>query len=136
MIYSPGVVPTSTATTRGVEITVESRYVPEKSDPTAGGWFFAYTVNLRNVGEETVQLISRHWVITDGEGHTQEVKGPGVVGAQPVLKPGETFQYTSACPLPTEYGSMAGTYQMVTEDGDGFDAEVAAFTLTTPYALN
>lgn len=126
----------STATTRGLEVNVESRYVPEKSAPDGGGWFFAYTVVMRNVGEETLQLISRHWVITDGEGEVQEVRGPGVVGAQPVLAPGESFRYTSACPLRTAFGTMHGSYQMVTEDGEKFDAEVGAFSLSTPYALN
>lgn len=83
-----------------------------------------------------MQLISRHWVITDADGHVEEVRGPGVVGAQPVLRPGERFQYSSACPLPTAFGTMHGSYQMVTEDGEEFDAEVAAFSLSTPYALN
>ncbi len=83
-----------------------------------------------------MQLISRHWIITDADGEVEEVQGPGVVGAQPVLGPDETFQYTSACPLRTAFGTMHGTYQMVTEDGDSFDAEIAAFTLSTPYAVN
>ena len=126
----------SQAITRGLEVQVESRYVPEQSSPGDGAWFFAYTVSLHNVGEETMQLISRHWVITDADGHVEEVQGPGVVGAQPVLRPGEKFQYSSACPLPTAFGTMHGSYQMVTEDGEKFDAEVAAFSLSTPYALN
>ncbi len=126
----------STATTRGLEVRVESRYVPERSDPRRGGWFFAYTVHLHNRSQETMQLISRHWIITDADGEVEEVQGPGVVGAQPVLGPDETFQYTSACPLRTAFGTMHGTYQMVTEDGDSFDAEIAAFTLSTPYAVN
>lgn len=136
---SPGIllaVPNSQAITRGLEVSVESRYVPERSSPDDGAWFFAYTVTLHNVGSDTVQLISRHWIITDADGHVEEVRGPGVVGAQPVLKPGEKFQYTSACPLQTPFGTMHGTYQMVTEDGDQFDAEIAAFSLSTPYALN
>ncbi len=128
--------PGSVATTRGLEVRVESHYVPEKSDPDAGGWFFAYTVEMTNTSEEPMQLISRHWVITDADGKVEEVRGPGVVGAQPVLQPGESFRYTSACPLRTAFGTMHGTYQMVTEAGDAFDAEVAAFTLSTPYALN
>jgi len=129
-------VPGSQAITRGLEINVESRYVPERSAPTDGAWFFAYTVSLRNTGSETMQLISRHWIITDAHGKVEEVRGPGVVGAQPVLGPGERFEYTSACPLRTEFGTMHGTYQMVTEDGEHFDAEIAAFSLSTPYALN
>lgn len=126
----------SDAVTRGVRVRVESRYVPEQSSPDLGAWFFAYTVNIINESDETVQLLSRHWIITDAHGETEEVRGPGVVGAQPVLKPGESFQYTSACPLRTSFGTMHGSYHMVNEDGEGFDAEVAAFRLATPYALN
>jgi ApaG protein len=129
-------VSTSEAITRGIEVRVESRYVPEQSDPDRGGWLFAYTVRIANKGEETVQLISRHWIITDGNGNVEEVRGPGVVGAQPVLRPGESFEYTSACPLRTDFGTMHGTYQMLTEDGEYFDAEISAFSLSTPYAVN
>jgi ApaG protein len=129
-------VSTSEAITRGIEVRVESRYVPEQSDPDRGGWLFAYTVRIANQGEETVQLISRHWIITDGNGNVEEVRGPGVVGAQPVLRPGESFEYTSACPLRTDFGTMHGTYQMLTEDGEYFDAEISAFSLSTPYAVN
>jgi ApaG protein len=129
-------VSTSEAITRGIEVRVESRYVPEQSDPDRGGWLFAYTVRIANKGDETVQLISRHWIITDGNGNVEEVRGPGVVGAQPVLRPGESFEYTSACPLRTDFGTMHGTYQMLTEDGEYFDAEISAFSLSTPYAVN
>jgi ApaG protein len=129
-------VPTSEAITRGVEVRVESRYVPEQSNPDRGGWLFAYTVRIANKGGQTVQLISRHWIITDANGETEEVRGPGVVGAQPVLKPGESFEYTSACPLGTAFGTMHGTYQMVTDGGEQFDAEIAAFSLSTPFGLN
>ena len=128
--------PSSQATTRGIEVSVESRYIPECSSPDEGAWFFAYTVTLHNVGSDTVQLISRHWIITDADGHVEEVRGPGVVGAQPVLRPGERFQYSSAFPLRTAFGTMHGTYQMVAEDGEQFEAEIAAFSLSTPYALN
>lgn len=128
--------PMSEAVTRGVRVHVESRYVPEHSDPERGGWLFAYTVRIANEGDDTVQLVSRHWIITDANGHVEEVAGPGVVGAQPVLQPGESFEYTSACPLRTAFGTMHGTYQMVTDDGDRFDAEIAAFSLSTPYAVN
>jgi ApaG protein len=126
----------SEAVTEGVRVRVQSRYVPERSDPARNAWFFAYTILITNEGERTVQLLSRHWIITDGEGHTEHVRGPGVVGAQPVLPPGESFEYTSACPLRTAFGTMHGTYQMVTDDGERFDAEVAAFSLSTPYAIN
>jgi len=126
----------SEALTRGVRVRVQSRYVPEQSDPQAGGWFFAYTVTISNEGEQTVQLVSRHWIITNAHGETEEVRGPGVVGAQPVLQPGESFEYTSACPLGTPFGTMHGTYQMVAADGGRFDAEIAPFRLSTPYAIN
>lgn len=127
---------TSEATTNGVTVTVQSRYVPEQSDPERGGWLFAYRVRITNEGSETVQLISRHWIITDANGNVEEVRGPGVVGAQPLLRPGESFEYTSACPLRSSFGTMHGTYQMLTEGGEYFDAQIAAFSLSTPYAVN
>jgi ApaG protein len=126
----------SDATTRGVRVQVESAYVPERSSPREGHYFFAYRIRISNVGEETVQLISRHWVITDGDGHAERVQGPGVVGEQPVLEPGESFEYTSFCPLRTPIGSMHGTYQMVAAGGSRFDAEIAPFSLAVPTALN
>lgn len=127
---------TSEAVTDGVRVRVESRYVPEHSDPERGGWLFAYTVSIANEGADTVQLLSRRWTITDANGEVEEVEGPGVVGAQPVLQPGESFEYTSACPLRTAFGTMHGAYVMVTNGGDKFDAEIAAFSLSTPYAVN
>lgn len=126
----------SHATTRGIRIQVQSQHVEERSQPERGYWFFAYRVLISNVGEEPAQLISRHWVITDGDGKIEHVRGPGVVGAQPRLEPGESFDYQSACPLPTPVGTMHGTYQMVTDAGESFDAEVAPFTLAVPTALN
>lgn len=129
-------VSTSEAITNGIRVHVTARYSSEHSSPREKHWFYVYTVEISNVGEETVQLRSRHWIITDANGHVEEVKGPGVVGAQPVLAPGESFEYTSACPLQTPFGTMRGTYQMVREDGDSFDAEVAPFRLSTPYAVN
>ncbi|MBM4375391.1 MAG: Co2+/Mg2+ efflux protein ApaG [Deltaproteobacteria bacterium] len=127
---------TSQAVTRGVQVHVESRYLQERSSPERGGWFFGYTVTISNVGMETVQLLSRHWIITDAHGRIEEVRGPGVVGAQPRLRPGESFEYTSGCPLRTPFGTMRGTYQMVTSEGATFDATIAPFTLTTPESLN
>jgi len=127
---------TSEAVTNNVRVEVESQYAPERSQPFQNEWFFAYTVRITNERDETVQLLSRHWLITDATGHIQEVKGPGVVGAQPVLGPGESFQYTSGCPLPTSTGVMRGTYQMVTEDGDHFDVEIAPFALHEPYTVH
>jgi len=126
----------SEATTRGVRVEAQSFFVPERSSEANNYYFFAYRIRITNVGEETVQLISRHWVITDANGEVQEVRGPGVVGAQPVLRPGQNFEYTSFCPLPTAVGAMEGSYQMVSEEGESFDAQVAAFTLATPHALN
>ena len=126
----------SDATTRGVRVQVATSYLPERSAPAEGRYFFAYRVRIANLGEETVQLVSRHWVITDGDGRVEHVQGPGVVGEQPVLEPGEAFEYTSFCPLPTPIGSMHGTYQMVTVSGERFDAVIAPFTLAMPHALN
>jgi ApaG protein len=126
----------SEATTRGIAVRVRSRYVPEQSDPDEGTWLFAYTVVISNTSEHVVQLVSRHWIITDANGHVEEVRGPGVVGAQPVLRPGESFEYTSACPLRTTFGTMHGSYQMIEESGETFDAEIAAFSLSMPYAVN
>lgn len=126
----------SEAVTQGVRVRVESRYVPERSSPELGAWFFSYTVRIANESINTVQLVSRHWIITDGNGDVEEVKGPGVVGEQPVLGPGEAFQYTSACPLRTSFGTMQGTYQMVLDNGERFEAQVPVFRLSTPFALN
>jgi len=127
---------TSEATTRGIHVRVEPQYDPERSDPAQEHWFFLYTVTITNQGKETVQLLRRHWTITDGEGHVEEVRGPGVVGDQPVLRPGESYTYTSGCPLTTAFGFMHGTYQMVTADGDEFDAEIAQFELSEPYSVH
>ena len=126
----------SDTTTRGVRVVVRSEYVPERSSPADAQYFFAYRIRISNAGEDTVQLLSRHWVITDGDGQVEHVRGPGVVGEQPVLEPGESFEYTSFCPLPTPIGSMHGSYQMVTAGGSTFDAEIAPFSLAVPSALN
>jgi ApaG protein len=126
----------SDATTRGVRVEVRTTYVPERSSPADSQFFFAYRIRITNVGEDTVQLLSRHWVISDGHGNTEHVRGPGVVGEQPVLEPGEAFEYTSFCPLRTPIGSMHGTYQMVTAGGSAFDAEIAPFPLAVPTAIN
>ncbi len=126
----------SEAVTNNVRVEVESQYAPERSLPFQNQWFFHYTVRITNERDETVQLLSRHWIITDAAGHTEEVRGPGVVGEQPVLAPGESFQYTSGCPLRTSTGVMHGTYQMVTEDGEHFDVEIAPFALHEPYTVH
>ena len=125
----------SDTTTGGVRVQVDVRYVPEQSEP-GKSWFFAYTVTVENVGDRPVRLWSRHWIITDATGRQQNVKGLGVVGQQPRLMPGERHTYTSACPMPTSMGTMHGTYQMVTDEGDRFDAEIAPFTLVDPLTLN
>jgi len=127
----------SDTTTRGVRIMVRPRFIPEQSDPDNGQWLFAYHITISNTGEHTVQLISRHWVITNGEGKVEEVRGPGVVGYQPVLKPGEQFEYTSGCPLTTPVGTMHGEFNMVLPDsGEKFDARIDPFRLAVPKALN
>jgi ApaG protein len=127
---------TSEAITRGVRVRVESEYAPDRSQPGSGQWFFLYTVTIANEGAETVQLLTRHWIITDGTGKVEEVRGPGVVGKQPTLRPGESFEYTSGCPLRTPFGVMEGTYEMVTEGGERFDAKIAPFTLSEPYTVH
>ena len=127
----------SDATTHGVRVQVKSLYIRERSEPDEDLYFFAYRVRISNVGEETVQLLSRHWIITDGNGEVEEVKGPGVIGETPVLQPDQSFEYTSFCPLNTPVGSMHGTYQFVDAAGEGgFDAEIAPFTLAVPGMLN
>ena len=128
----------SEAITNGIRIKVVSQYLPDHaaSEPRDRQWFFTYTVRISNEGLDTVQLVSRHWFITDATGHTEEDRGPGVVGAQPVLAPGESFEYTSGCPLRTAFGTMKGCYQMVSDDGQEFDAEIAPFALNVPYAMN
>lgn len=127
---------TSEAVTRGVRVRVRSEYSPERSDPSKNEWFFLYTIEISNEGTGTVQLLTRHWIITDGTGHVEEVRGPGVVGKQPILRPGEAFEYTSGCPLRTPFGVMAGTYQMVDEQGQRFDVTIAPFTLSEPYTVH
>ena len=125
---------TSEATTRGIRVQAESRFSAERSQPTQ--WFFLYTVRISNQGSETVQLMSRHWIIRDANDRVEEVKGPGVVGDQPVLEPGDSYEYTSGCPLPTPFGSMQGSYQMVTTSGEHFDAEIAEFVLREPGSIH
>jgi ApaG protein len=127
---------TSEALTRGVRVLVRSQYDAERSDPAKDQWFFLYTITISNEGTDTVQLLTRHWIITDANGKIEEVRGPGVVGKQPTLKPGEFFEYTSGCPLTTPFGVMEGTYQMVTDGGDRFDAKIAPFTLSEPYTVH
>ncbi|MBA2603967.1 MAG: Co2+/Mg2+ efflux protein ApaG [Acidobacteria bacterium] len=126
----------SEAVTRGIHVHVQSEYAPERSRPPENEWFFLYTVTIANEGSEPVQLLTRHWIITDGTGHIEEVRGPGVVGKQPTLQPGESFEYTSGCPLSTPFGVMEGSYQMVVPNGEQFDVKIAPFTLSEPYTVH
>jgi len=128
--------PLSDAVTNGVRVEVMARHAPENSRPEQGEWVFQYTVRITNMGSETVQLVSRHWIITDALEHIEEVRGPGVVGEQPVLAPGESFKYSSWCPLKTPTGMMHGTYQMTRSDGTRFDIEIAPFALRARYSVH
>ena len=120
--------------TQAIQITVLPEFVPERSDADEATFFWAYTVEIANQSELTVQMTARHWKITDANGRIEEVRGPGVVGEQPVLKPGESFRYTSGCPLNTPSGIMSGSYRMVNEKGDVFEAEIPVFSLDSPFA--
>lgn len=122
--------PEVTAVTQGVKVEVETKYMAEQS--SAGSFVFAYTIRISNEGSETVRLRTRHWIITDARGGLREVRGEGVVGAQPTLSPGRSFEYTSGCVLPTPRGTMHGTYQMECADGSEFDAEIPLFVLMAP----
>ena len=121
-----------TATTRAICVTVKPQYLPDQSDPNKAQYVWAYQVRIENKGDIAVQLRSRHWRITDGLGRLQEVKGPGVVGKTPRLRPGEVFEYTSGSSLSTSSGFMGGTYQMTSESGENFDIEIPTFSLDTP----
>jgi len=127
---------TSEATTEGVHVHVTARFSDEHSSPLANHWFFLYTIRIRNDGPGEVQLLSRHWIITDATGEVREVQGEGVVGKQPWIAPGEAFEYTSGCPLETPFGEMEGTYQMAREDGSAFEARIARFQLAEPKSLH
>lgn len=121
------------AVTRAIRVDVEPIYLDEQSEPDEGQYVWAYRVNIANEGGETVQLLSRYWHITDAMGRVQEVRGAGVVGEQPTLKPGEAYEYTSGTPLPTPSGIMRGNYQMRSETGEKFDIEIPAFSLDCPH---
>jgi ApaG protein len=119
-----------------IAVSAATQYLPEQSDEATGRYVFAYTITLRNTGSLAAQLISRHWIITDSQGLVQEVRGLGVVGAQPLLQPGESFEYTSGASIATAVGTMRGSYQMLAEDGARFEAPIAAFTLSVPRVLH
>ncbi|MFN7131556.1 MAG: Co2+/Mg2+ efflux protein ApaG [Myxococcales bacterium] len=124
----------STATTQGIRVTVKTQYLADRSQN--GRFAFAYHIRIENLGDQPAKLKTRHWIITDGNGEVEEVKGDGVVGEQPRLEPGQSFEYTSGCVLKTPHGVMQGTYQMYRDDGSHFDAVIAPFSLTMPNALN
>lgn len=126
--------PVYEASTRGVIVRVICSYLPDQSDPAEGRWVWAYMVEIENHGTETVQLATRHWIITDALNRVEEVRGPGVVGEQPLLKAGEAFRYTSGCPLTTPSGTMRGSYQMTTEAGETFEVAIPEFSLDLPGA--
>ncbi len=124
--------PTSLAVTDGIRVQVQSQYLADQSSPRDDRYVFAYTITISNEGNRSAHLKTRHWIITDGRGTVEEVRGDGVVGEQPRLAPGQSFQYTSGCVLTTPIGTMQGTYRMWRDDGSYFDAEIAAFSLATP----
>ena len=119
-----------------IKIKVKTQYLPERSNPLKSYFFFAYHITILNTGENTTQLLSRYWHITDGQGNTEDIHGPGVVGQQPTLDPGESFEYTSFCPLPTPMGFMEGSYRMVNQKGKEFDVLIDSFRLVAPQVLN
>jgi ApaG protein len=128
--------PTSEGITQRIRVAVESTYHPERSNPTGREWFFSYKIRIANEGDSTVQLLTRHWTITDSDGYVQEVRGPGVIGQQPVLSAGQSFEYTSFCPLATAFGTMHGCYEMERDDGTRFDVEIPPFALGEAFSIN
>jgi ApaG protein len=126
----------SDARTRHIRVQTRSVYLPERSDPSEEVYYFAYTIRITNEGLDPAKLINRHWVITDALGRVEEVRGPGVIGKQPRLEAGESFQYSSACPLPTRFGIMSGEYEMRYDNGEAIDVEIAPFELIAPMTLN
>jgi len=126
----------SSAVTDGIRVVVKSEYRPDRSEPQRRRWLFSYTVTISNEGTSPAQLLTRHWIIVDGSGHREDVRGDGVVGHQPRLEPGQSFEYTSFCVLQTSHGSMRGTYQMTRDGGEQFDAAIAPFPLVIPELVN
>ena len=122
-----------TATTRNITVRVQPQFLAEQSDPVSDQYVWLYTINIENGGTKAVQLLNRHWIITNAVGHVEEVQGPGVIGEQPVLQPGDSFQYTSGCPLRTPSGMMVGTYEMVGPGDERFDIDIPAFSLDSPH---
>ena len=126
---------TEQAVTRGIVVRVSVSYLPEQSEPQRGRWFWAYHIRIENEGPFAVQLLTRHWIITDGRGARHSVEGEGVVGEQPMIDPGTSFDYVSGCPLSTPTGNMQGTYHMIGEDGSAFDVEIPRFALSAPAVI-
>lgn len=126
----------SQTTTKGIKIQVEQEYLPQRSNPTKPLYFFAYHITITNESKDQVRLMSRYWHITDSNGNVEEIRGPGVVGKKPTLSNGESFKYTSFCPLPTEFGVMHGSFQMVRNSGEYFDARIKPFKLAVPFSVN
>ena len=124
------------AITHGIEISVRPFYLPDQSSPEDNSFVFAYQITIQNQGHQAAQLLDRHWIIKDASNHIEEVEGPGVIGQTPYLEPGESFTYTSFCPLSTDYGTMKGSYGMVRPDGERFEAEIPAFALLPQWMLN
>lgn len=122
------------AVTNDIQVTVLPNYLADQSDPGESQYLWSYTIEIANLGATSAQLLSRHWIITDADGKREEVKGPGVVGEQPILRPGDAFRYTSGCPLSTPSGIMEGTYRMVDENGRSFDVAIPAFSLDSPFS--
>ncbi len=122
------------AVTRDIQVTVMPAFLSDQSDPGEDRYVWSYTIEIANLGAATVQLMTRHWIITDASGRREDVKGPGVVGEQPILRPGEAFRYTSGCPLTTPSGIMVGSYRMVDENGRAFDVDIPAFSLDSPFS--
>ncbi|MEP9361188.1 Co2+/Mg2+ efflux protein ApaG [Sphingomonas sp. KR3-1] len=123
---------TDASETRGITVRVSVSYLPEQSEPDRGRWFWAYHIRIENSSSVTVQLLTRHWIITDGRGSRHTVEGEGVVGEQPMIGPGASFDYVSGCPLSTPTGNMQGSYHMIGEDGSAFDVAIPKFALTAP----
>jgi ApaG protein len=123
-----------TAVSNKIKVTVRPKYLEEQSEPDESRYFWSYTIEIANVGDRIVQLTHRHWQITDANGRREDVRGPGVVGEQPKLKPGDAFSYTSGCPLKTPSGIMVGTYRMIDESGEAFEVAIPAFSLDSPHA--
>ena len=119
-----------------IDISVQTKYLQEQSDPANNRYAFSYTIAIENLGEEPVQLVARHWIITDDNNQVEEVRGPGVVGLQPLIQPGQKFVYTSGAVITTEFGTMQGTYEMVKPDGSRFNATIPAFLLARPHSVH